>query len=66
MPTDHGLKHVESDTLYHLIKIQSLAAINPGLFNQFLQAVCKQKDFRTSPSPSRECHTLFYYENATC
>lgn len=57
MRTDHGLKHVESDTLHHLIKSQSLAATYPGQFNQFLRAVCKQEDFRTSPSPSRECHT---------
>lgn len=57
MPTDRGLKHVDSDTLYHLIKIQSLAATNPGQFNQFLLAMCKQKDLKTSPSPSRECHT---------
>lgn len=64
MRTDHGLKHIESDTLYRLIKIQSLAATNTGQFNKFLLAMCKQKDFKTSPS--RECHTLFYYENATC
>lgn len=57
MPADHGLKHVENDTLYHLIEIQSLAATNPGQFNQFLLAMCKPKDFRTSPSPVQECHT---------
>lgn len=65
MPTDCGLKHVESDTFNHLIKIHSLAATNPGQFNQFLLAMCKQKDFKTSPSPSQECHTQFYYGNAT-
>ena len=65
MPTDCGLKRVESDTFYHLIKIHSLAATNPGQFNQFLLAMCKQKDFKTSPSPPQECHTQFYYGNAT-
>lgn len=33
MPTDCGLKRVQSDTFYHLIKIHSLAATNPRQFN---------------------------------